>query len=77
MQNSEEISSFTWKTAPFSERLEDAEFIRQRIAALTAHRCEAELRQYLPEDVFQELALQEFQPLRDSLEDLFSEWLVS
>ena len=57
-----------------SELQEDAEFIRQRIAAVTLKRCETELRQYLPEDVFQELAQQEFEPLRKSLEDLFSEW---
>jgi hypothetical protein len=35
-----------------SDRLEDPDFIRQRIAAVTPKSCEAELREYLPEEVF-------------------------
>ena len=60
---------------PVSERLEEAEFLRRRIEAVTAQRCEAELRSYLPEAVFQELARNDFEPLRAALWDLFSPWL--
>lgn len=60
---------------PVSERLEDPEFILKRINAVTPRYCETELRNYLPENIFQELARHEFEPLRQSLRDLFSEWL--
>lgn len=60
---------------PISERLEDPEFIRKRIDAINPKLCEAELRRYLPDDVFQELARQDFEPLRQALRNLFSEWL--
>jgi Nucleotidyl transferase AbiEii toxin, Type IV TA system len=58
-----------------SDRLEDPDFIRQRIAAVTPKSCEAELREYLPEEVFRQLAEKEFEPLRQSLRALFAEWL--
>jgi hypothetical protein len=58
-----------------SDRLEDPDFINQRIAAVTPKRCESELREYLPEDVYRQLAENEFEPLRQSLRDLFAEWL--
>lgn len=58
-----------------SDRLEDPDFINQRIAAVTAKRCESELREYLPEDVYRQLAKNEFEPLRQSLRELFAEWL--
>ena len=58
-----------------SDRLEDPNFINQRIAAVTPKRCESELREYLPEDVYRQLAENEFEPLRQSLRDLFAEWL--
>jgi hypothetical protein len=58
-----------------SERLEDPDFIHKRIDAINPRLCEAELRGYLPDEVFQELARQEFEPLRQALRDLFSEWL--
>jgi hypothetical protein len=60
---------------PISERLEDPEFIRKRIDAINPKLCEAELRRYLPDEVFQELASQDFEPLRQALRNLFSEWL--
>jgi len=59
-----------------SERLEDPDFIQQRIAAVTPRRCESELRAYLPEDVYQHLAESNFEPLRLTLRDLFAEWLA-
>lgn len=58
-----------------SDRLEDPDFIRQRIAAVTRKRCEAELQQYLPEEIYRQLAQNEFESLRESLRDLFAEWL--
>lgn len=58
-----------------SDRLEDPAFIDQRIAAVTTKRCAAELQQYLPEDVYRQLAEDEFEPLRQSLRELFAEWL--
>jgi hypothetical protein len=58
-----------------SDRLEDPAFIDQRIAAVTAKRCAAELQPYLPEDVYRQLAEDEFEPLRQSLRELFAEWL--
>jgi hypothetical protein len=58
-----------------SERLEDPDFIRQRISAVSPKRCEPELREYLPEEVFRRLAEKDFEPLRESLRDLFAEWL--
>lgn len=58
-----------------SDRLENPDFIHQRIAAVTPKRCEAELQQYLPEEVYRQLAESEFESLRQSLRDLFAEWL--
>jgi len=58
-----------------SDRLEDPLFIDQRIAAVTPKRCESELREYLPEDGYRQLAETEFEPLRQSLRDPFAEWL--
>jgi hypothetical protein len=58
-----------------SDRLEDPDFIKQRITAVTPKRCESELREYLPEDVYRQLAENKFEPLRQSLRDLFAEWL--
>jgi len=58
-----------------SDRLEDPDFINRRIAAVTPKPCAAELREYLPEEVYRQLAGKEFEPLRQSLRDLFAEWL--
>lgn len=58
-----------------SDRLEDPDFIERRIAAVIAKRCEPELREYLPEDVYRELAESDFEALRQSLRELFAEWL--
>jgi hypothetical protein len=44
-------------------------------AAVTSKRCQAELQEYLPEDVYRQLAKNEFEPLRQSLRDVFGEWL--
>ena len=58
-----------------SDRLEDPDFIYARIAAVTPRRCEAELKEHLPEEVYRQLANNEFESLRQSLRDLFAEWL--
>ena len=58
-----------------SDRLEDPTFIYERIAAVTPRRCEAEFNEYLPEEVYRQLANNEFESLRQSLRDLFAEWL--
>jgi len=58
-----------------SDRLEDPDFVFERIAAVTPRRCEAELKEYLPADVYRQLAKNEFESLRQSLRDLFAEWL--
>jgi hypothetical protein len=42
---------------------------------VTPKRCESELREYLPEDGYRQLAETEFEPLRQSLRDPFAEWL--
>lgn len=57
-----------------SDRLEDPAFTDQRIAAVTAKRCAADLQPYLPEDVYRQLTENEFEPLRQSLREL-AEWL--
>lgn len=58
-----------------SGRLEDPDFINQRIAAVTSRRCKPELQEYLPEDVYRRLEENEFEALRRSLRELFAEWL--
>jgi hypothetical protein len=58
-----------------SDRLEDPGFINQRIAAVTPKRCASELQEYLPEEVYRQLEETEFESLRQSLRDLFAEWL--
>jgi len=59
-----------------SDLIEDPDFVQQRIAAVTSRRCESELRDYLPEEVYRQLAENGFEPLRQSLRDLFAEWLA-
>ena len=74
-------SNFTYKMglcrtdSKLLTSLEDPDFINQRIAAVTPKRCESELRECLPEDVYRQLAENEFEPLQQSLRDLFAEWL--
>lgn len=60
---------------PASERLDDSEFIRRRIAALTPQRCQLELRPVLPETVYQKLEDAKFAPLRDAVQAVLADWL--
>jgi hypothetical protein len=58
-----------------AEQLEDPEFIAERIAQVNSRTCTPELQPYLSNDVYEELARSDFEPLRAALRDLFSEWL--
>ena len=62
---------------PAAEHLEDVEFIRKRIASVTSARCTNELQPFLPKEVFDSLEEEGFEPLRESLRNLFSEWLTN
>jgi len=53
----------------------DADRIRERIKQVDAKRCRAELKDYLPEEVYKNLEKLDFQPLRDALTKIFHEWL--
>ena len=58
-----------------SERLEDPEFIRLRIDQVNSQTCKPELQPYLPKDIYEELESTDFETLRETLRQLFSEWL--
>jgi hypothetical protein len=53
----------------------DSEAIDHRIESLTAKICTVELRPVLPPAVFDELAKQEFEPIRCSLRTILSHWI--
>jgi len=53
----------------------EGEDIQNRIADVTEELCRAELREFLPERIYEPLAEKDFQPLRDSLLQLFKEWI--
>jgi hypothetical protein len=63
------------RDGPAAERLEDLEFIARRIAQVNSRTCKPELQPYLPKDVYGELEKVDFEPLRQALRELFSEWL--
>ncbi|HEV7967131.1 MAG TPA: nucleotidyl transferase AbiEii/AbiGii toxin family protein [Candidatus Acidoferrales bacterium] len=52
-----------------------ADRIRERIKQVDAKRCRAELKDKLPDEVYQNLQERDFQPLRDALTKIFQEWL--
>jgi hypothetical protein len=58
-----------------SERLEDPEFITSRIDQVNSRTCRPELQPYLPKDIYEELERIDFETLRETLRQLFSEWL--
>src|SRR5271166_4720915 len=60
---------------PAAERLENPEFITQRIAQVNSRTCTPELQPYLPKDIFEKLESSDFEPLRAALRHLFSAWL--
>lgn len=51
------------------------EFIEARIQSIDVKLCTAELRPVLPPALFEELAHQQFKPIRDSLRTLFPQWV--
>lgn len=53
----------------------DEEFIEARVQSIEVKLCTSELRSVLPPALFEELAHQEFKPIRDSLRTLFAEWV--
>lgn len=53
----------------------DADRIRERIKQVDAKRSRTELKDYLPDEVYQNLEELDFQPLRDALTKIFYEWL--
>jgi hypothetical protein len=53
----------------------DREFIAGRIEKIVPKLCTVELRAVLPLPVFEELAQEEFEPIRHSLRTVFSHWL--
>jgi hypothetical protein len=53
----------------------DADRIRERITQVDPKRCRAELKDKLPDEVYQKLEEQDFQSLRDALTKIFHEWL--
>ena len=60
---------------PAADRIEDPDYISKRIQQVNASVCRPELEPVLPEDTYRELEGRDFQPLRDALTKLFSEWL--
>lgn len=60
---------------PAADRIEDSAYIAGRISQVNAKICRPELEPFLPQEAYRELAARDFQPLRDALHALFSEWL--
>ncbi|MBS1853124.1 MAG: nucleotidyl transferase AbiEii/AbiGii toxin family protein [Acidobacteria bacterium] len=71
----DENLKFHLEDGAVSDQLGDPNFINQRIVEVTPNRCAAELQEYLPEEVYRQLAEAGFEPLRQALRDLFGEWL--
>jgi len=57
------------------EKLENPEFITRRIDQVNSRTCKPDLQPYLPRNVYDELEKVDFEPLRQALRELFSEWL--
>ena len=53
----------------------ESDRILKRINQVDARRCQAELKDKLPETVYKKLEQADFQPIRDALLRLFDEWL--
>ena len=53
----------------------DGAFIEARIQSIDVRLCTAELRSVLPQALFEELASKQFEPIRDSLRKLLSQWV--
>jgi hypothetical protein len=53
----------------------DISEIERRIAAVTALLCRAELKGFIPIEIYEALNISDFQPLRDAVAELFGDWL--
>lgn len=53
----------------------DREFIQSRIERIDSKLCTVELRPVLPHAVFEELAQKDFEPIRQSLRTVLSQWI--
>jgi Nucleotidyl transferase AbiEii toxin, Type IV TA system len=60
---------------PAADRLEDPDFIAERISQVNSKTCKPELQPYLPKDVYNELEKVDFESLRRALQGLFADWL--
>jgi hypothetical protein len=60
--------SFMWREI-------EGEDIQNRIADVNEDLCRAELKEFLPERIYETLAKNGFQSLRDALAQLFKEWI--
>jgi hypothetical protein len=60
---------------PAADRLEDPDFITERIGRINSKTCKPELQPYLPMAVYDELEKADFKPLRQALRHLFADWL--
>jgi hypothetical protein len=54
----------------------DKESIKVRIEAVTAKLCTVELRTVLPLPLFEQLEQEGFEPMRQSLRTVFSDWVA-
>ena len=60
---------------PAADRLDDPEFIADRIDRIVSRTCRPELQPYLPGDIYRELEEEDFRSLRKALTELFADWL--
>jgi hypothetical protein len=60
---------------PVADRLEDPDFITERIRSVNSKNCKPELEPYLPQEVYDELEKADFESLRQTLRELFVDWL--
>jgi Nucleotidyl transferase AbiEii toxin, Type IV TA system len=60
---------------PVADRLEDPDFITERIRGVNSKNCRPELEPYLPQEVYDELEKADFESLRQALRELFADWL--
>lgn len=60
---------------PAADRLEDPDFIAERISRVNSKTCKPELQPYLPKELYDELEKADFEPLRQALRELFADWL--
>ena len=58
-----------------AEKLEDSDYVAKRISQVNSRTCKPELQPYLPKEVYDELEKVDFEPLRQALRELLSEWL--